>query len=51
VRLVLDGSDLPQPLAVCTVVRPDWLTAVVDDAPDRVADIPLGEALERYAQA
>jgi pimeloyl-ACP methyl ester carboxylesterase len=49
VRLVLDGSDLARPLAVCTVVRPDWLTAVVDEAADRVADVSLGEALALYA--
>jgi pimeloyl-ACP methyl ester carboxylesterase len=49
VRLVHDGSDLPRPLAVCTVVRPQWLTAIIDDAPDRVADVSLGEALALYA--
>jgi pimeloyl-ACP methyl ester carboxylesterase len=49
VRLVTDGSDLDHPVAVCTVVRPGWLDAVLAEAPERVIESTLDEALALYA--
>jgi pimeloyl-ACP methyl ester carboxylesterase len=48
-RLLLADTDLPQPLAVCTVVRPGWLDAVVTEGGDRVAEVGLDKALALYA--
>jgi pimeloyl-ACP methyl ester carboxylesterase len=47
-RLLTSGSDLPRPLAVCAVVRPPWLEAVVAADPDRIAERSLGDALDLY---
>lgn len=47
VRLALDGSDLDEPIAVCSVFRPEWLEAVVHE--QGVEDLPVGEALEQFA--
>jgi pimeloyl-ACP methyl ester carboxylesterase len=48
-RLLLAETELPTPLAVCTVVRPGWLDAVVDEGGVRVADVRVDEALALYA--
>jgi pimeloyl-ACP methyl ester carboxylesterase len=48
-RLVTSGSDLPQPLAVCTIVRPPWLDAVIAEGGERVAQVSLPDALAAYA--
>ena len=47
VRLALDGSDLDEPIAVCSVFRPDWLEAVAEE--HGVMDVSLAEALDAYA--
>ncbi len=47
VRLAIDGSDLDEPVAVCTVFRPDWLEAVAGE--HGVMDVALAEALDAYA--
>lgn len=47
VRLALDGSTLDEPIAVCTVFRPDWLEAVAGE--HGVMDTNLDEALDAYA--
>lgn len=47
VRLAVTSSDLPEPLAVCAVVHPPWLVAVL--AEPGVVGEPLGAALARYA--
>lgn len=48
VRLANEGSGMSHPIAVCTVVRPEWLQSVVDQPGVLVTSVP--EALERYAQ-
>jgi pimeloyl-ACP methyl ester carboxylesterase len=48
VRLVMEGSDLARPLAVCAVERPEWLTAAIDEDPDRVVVCRVDEALDLY---
>jgi pimeloyl-ACP methyl ester carboxylesterase len=48
-RLVLAGTTIEQPVSVCTIVRPEWLDAILAEAPDRVAIGSLDEALDRYA--
>ena len=40
-------SGLERPLSVCSLERPDWLRAVLDEP--GVADTTLGEALAHYA--
>lgn len=45
--LAVQGSELAVPLAVCGVVRPPWLEAVVREP--GVATESLAEALTRYA--
>lgn len=47
VRLATDGSDLDEPVAVCSVFRPEWLEAVAGEP--GVMDVPLAEALDAYA--
>jgi pimeloyl-ACP methyl ester carboxylesterase len=47
VGLALDGSTLDEPVAVCSVFRPEWLEEVADE--HGVMDVPLAEALELYA--
>jgi len=47
VQLAIAGSDLDEPIAVCTVFRPDWLEAVAGE--HGVMDAPLAEALDHYA--
>jgi pimeloyl-ACP methyl ester carboxylesterase len=47
VQLALAGSKLEEPVAVCTVFRPEWLAAVADE--HGVMDVPLAEALETFA--
>jgi hypothetical protein len=48
VRLALEGSDLDEPIAVCSVFRPEWLEAVAGE--HGVMDVPLHEALAAYAE-
>jgi hypothetical protein len=40
-------SGLERPLSVCSIERPDWLAAVLDEP--GVADTTLAEALAHYA--
>ena len=47
VRMAVQGSGLDQPIAVCAVVRPEWLAAVVGEF--GVAELPLHRALGLYA--
>jgi pimeloyl-ACP methyl ester carboxylesterase len=47
VRLAVDGSDLDEPIAVCTVFRPKWLESVAGER--GVMDVTLAEALAAYA--
>lgn len=47
VRMANEGSGLPHPIAVCTVVRPEWLQSVVEQAGVMVTTV--SDALERYA--
>lgn len=47
VQLAIAGSELDEPIAVCSVFRPDWLDAVAGE--HGVMDVPLAEALESYA--
>lgn len=47
VRLALAGSDLEDPIAVCSVFRPQWLDAVAGE--HGVIDVPFTEALETFA--
>jgi pimeloyl-ACP methyl ester carboxylesterase len=47
VRLALAASVLDEPIAVCTIIRPEWVTAVANE--HGVIDIPLAEALANYA--
>ncbi len=49
VGLAVQGSQLTEPIAVCGVVRPPWLAAVV--AEPGVVSESLAEALARYARA
>jgi pimeloyl-ACP methyl ester carboxylesterase len=42
-------SGLERPLSVCSLERPDWLRAVLDEP--GVADTTLAEALAHYAQS
>ena len=46
VRLAIDGSDLDEPIAVCSVFRPDWLEAVATE--HGVMDVPLTEAIDAF---
>jgi pimeloyl-ACP methyl ester carboxylesterase len=46
-QLAITGSKLEEPVAVCTVFRPEWLAAVADE--HGVMDVPLAEALEAFA--
>jgi pimeloyl-ACP methyl ester carboxylesterase len=47
VRQTMHGSALEHPIAVCALVRPEWLAAVV--AEPGVVVCPLDEALARFA--
>jgi pimeloyl-ACP methyl ester carboxylesterase len=47
VRFVVEGSDLPQPLWVAAVVRPEWLEAVAAEPGVGRGTVPAG--LARYA--
>jgi len=47
VQLAIAGSELDEPIAVCSVFRPDWLDAVAEE--HGVMDVALTEALEVYA--
>ena len=47
VQLAVTGSKLEEPVAVCTVFRPEWLAAVADER--GVMDVTLTEALEAFA--
>jgi len=47
VRLALEGSDLDDPIAVCSVFRPKWLDAVAQE--HGVLDVSFAEALETFA--
>ena len=46
VQLAIAGSDLEEPIAVCSVFRPDWLAEVASE--HGVMDVPLAEALATY---
>jgi pimeloyl-ACP methyl ester carboxylesterase len=46
VQLAIAGSDLDEPVAVCSVFRPDWLAEVAGE--HGVMDVPLAEALAAY---
>jgi pimeloyl-ACP methyl ester carboxylesterase len=48
VRLALNGSPLDEPIAVCAVIRPDWLTAVANE--HGVMNVSLAEALTVYGR-
>ncbi len=45
-RLAVAGSDLDEPITVCSIFRPAWLAAVA--AEQGVDDLPLAEALAKY---
>jgi pimeloyl-ACP methyl ester carboxylesterase len=47
VRLAVAGSELDQPIAVCSVFRPEWLEAVARE--HGVMDVPFAEALGTFA--
>ncbi|MCC5952102.1 MAG: alpha/beta hydrolase [Acidimicrobiia bacterium] len=47
VRLAVQQSDLDDPIAMCTVVRPEWAAAVA--TMPGVLDTTVTDALERYA--
>ena len=47
VRLANEWSGLDHPIAVCTVVRPEWLAAVVGQP--GVLDTTVGDALTTFA--
>ena len=47
VQLAIAGSKLEEPVAVCSVFRPEWLAAVADER--GVMDVSLAEALEVFA--
>ena len=47
VRLALAGSDLDEPIAVCSVFRPKWLDPARQE--HCVADTTIAEALENFA--
>jgi pimeloyl-ACP methyl ester carboxylesterase len=49
VRQALEWSELADPIAVCTRVRPEWLQAVVQQP--GVVDTTVEAALSRYAHA
>ena len=46
VRLAIAGSELDEPIAVCSVFRPEWLDAVSHE--HGVMDVPVSEALLAY---
>jgi pimeloyl-ACP methyl ester carboxylesterase len=48
VRMALLSATVPNPIAVCTVNRPDWLRAVVDEP--GVLDVRVDQALTLYAE-
>ena len=47
VRLAVDGSDMDEPIAVCAMVRPPWLAAVVEEP--GVFTTTLAEALVTFS--
>ncbi len=47
VHMALLGSPIEHPIAVCTVVRPEWLAAVVDEP--GVVELRPHEAVTMYA--
>lgn len=47
VRLAVAGSPLDEPIAVCSVFRPEWLEAVAHE--HGVMDVPLVEAVAAYS--
>lgn len=49
VRLALEHSTIAEPIAVAAIVRPPWLTAVVDAV--GVVSCPLSDALTNFAGA
>jgi hypothetical protein len=49
VRQALEWSGLDTPVAVCTRVRPEWITAVVDQP--GVLDTTVPDALRRFTSA
>ena len=46
VQLAVSGSELDEPIAVCSVFRPEWLAAVADE--HGVMDVPLAEAIDSF---
>lgn len=49
VRQAIEWSELPEPIAVAAVVRPEWLAAVVDQP--GVAELTVADALARFTPA
>lgn len=49
VRQAMEWSGLDHPIAVCTVVRPEWLAAVADEP--GVLEGDVADALARFAEA
>jgi pimeloyl-ACP methyl ester carboxylesterase len=49
VRFAVEASELPEPIAVSTVARPEWLLGVV--AEPGVADVAVEEALALYSSS
>jgi pimeloyl-ACP methyl ester carboxylesterase len=47
VRLAMAGSELDEPIAVCSLFRPEWLEAVARE--HGVIEVSVDEALELYA--
>jgi pimeloyl-ACP methyl ester carboxylesterase len=47
VKLAVEGSGLDEPIAVCAITRPKWLTAVVEEV--GVVTCRIDEALKMYA--
>ncbi len=42
------ARPLDEPIAVCTIIRPEWVIAVANE--HGVMDVPLAEALATYAE-
>ncbi|MEI7593017.1 MAG: alpha/beta hydrolase [Actinomycetes bacterium] len=47
VRMALQGSGLDEPIAVTSLVRPEWLAGVVGEF--GVVELPLAKAITKYA--
>ncbi len=47
VRFAVESSELPEPIAVSTVARPEWLQGVVGEP--GVVEVPVEEAIALYS--